>query len=133
MKYFKQVALDLTIFELQGQALLSRMLSCFDEDVSADNIVQITSVKMGDISRLQRQRHLRTLVNTTGTIPRRMDIPECASKVCATSRLCRSQMYTLLSSLPDTIHFPPVTLKQAAMQYFSFLWPMYVFKHRELW
>ena len=30
---------------------------------------------------------------------------------------------TWLSSLPDTIHLPPVTEKLANTQYFSFLWP----------
>jgi hypothetical protein len=50
-----------------------------------------------------------------------------------TSRLCRSHKYILLSSLPDTIHFPPVTLKQAPMQYLAFWWPTYVFRQRDVW
>jgi hypothetical protein len=29
----------------------------------------------------------------------------------------------------DGFTFPPVTEKLANMQYFSFLWPVYVFKH----
>ncbi len=39
----------------------------------------------------------------------------------------------MLSSLPDTIHLPPVTLKQAAMQYFEFWWPTYVLRQRDVW
>lgn len=48
----------------------------------------------------------------------KVDAPVCPSKICTTSLLCRFHKYTLLSSLPLTIHFPPVTLKHAAMQYF---------------
>jgi hypothetical protein len=58
-----------------------------------------------------------------------LDSPSCPSKTCTTSLVCRSQSQTLLSSLPLTIHFPPVTLKQAAMQYFVLVWPTYVFRH----
>ena len=39
------------------------------------------------------------------------------------------QFPTWLSSLPDTIHFPPVTEKLAKTQYFSFMCPVYVFRH----
>ena len=48
------------------------------------------------------------------------NIPVWPSSVCTISRVCRSHKYTLLSSLPETIHLPPVTLKQAAIQYFAF-------------
>ena len=36
---------------------------------------------------------------------------------------------TILSSDPETIHFPPVTEKLAKIQYFSFLCPVYVLRH----
>ena len=34
------------------------------------------------------------------------------------------ESHPMLSSEPDTIHLPPVTLKLANMQYFSFLCPV---------
>jgi hypothetical protein len=49
-------------------------------------------------------------------IQRKINLPLCASSICTTSRLCRSHTYTFLSSLPPTIHFPPVTLNAAEMQ-----------------
>ena len=36
---------------------------------------------------------------------------------------------SLLSSEPETIHFPPVTEKFAKTQYFWFEWPWYVLRH----
>ena len=38
----------------------------------------------------------------------------------------------LLSSEPETIHLPPVTLKLAKIQYLAFEWPVYVFRHLPL-
>lgn len=39
----------------------------------------------------------------------------------------------LWSSLPLTIHLPPVTLKLANTQYLLFSCPLYVFKHFPVW
>ena len=41
-----------------------------------------------------------------------------------TSFVCKFQIYTMLSSDPETIHLPPVTEKLAKIQYFSFLCPV---------
>jgi len=49
------------------------------------------------------------------------------------SLLCKSQMYTLLSSLLQTIHFLPVTLKQVAINISRCGGPMYVLRQREVW
>jgi len=45
------------------------------------------------------------------------------------SLVCKFQIYKQWSSEPLTIHFPPVTEKFANRQYFSLLWPVYVFRH----
>lgn len=57
------------------------------------------------------------------------NIPVWPSNFCTISLVCKFQIYMQWSSLPDTIHLPPVTLKLANMQYFSFLWPAYVLRH----
>ena len=41
-----------------------------------------------------------------------------------TIKLAHNESHPMLSSEPDTIHLPPVTLKLANMQYFSFLCPV---------
>lgn len=87
-----------------------------------------------------------------GTRQELVRLPVWPCSFCTISFVWRFQMYTMLSSEPDTIHcrrrlysvtcaqnnltaakpaltFPPVTEKLANMQYFSFLWPVYVFKH----
>lgn len=62
-----------------------------------------------------------------------INIPWWPSNTCTISLLWRSHRYTLLSSLPETIHLPPVTLKHAAIQYLLFVWPIYVFRQRDVW
>src|SRR5882724_3697050 len=54
--------------------------------------------------------------------------PRCPSSTCTTSRLCRSHTYILLSSEPEMIHLPPVTLKQEKTQYTRLVCPVYVLR-----
>lgn len=41
----------------------------------------------------------------------------------------KDQLSTIMLVAKWALTFPPVTEKLANMQYFSFLWPVYVFKH----
>jgi len=54
-------------------------------------------------------RHKQTEKQTDTHIDRQTDretYPPCSKKVCTQSLLCRSQTFTVLSSLPDTIRRP---------------------------